>query len=229
MGKSDVELFSSFPYPFPAEMPALLPIVETLYMKWTYGMTRAQTCDSLYANRRLFIWSELTVWNERKQASLMGSYLVSFTYPSPVKIRLHYRRLQTHFDSLHKAPQFTQTYNITRSQIIVVCEIAIPFPLAQEKINEPVNDHVWDAVAEWFQCGTSWRTLAGDLQPKIKDCVMDAIEEDKRWCPKECCGAVLKTCYQRHNLCHKQSSSWGVWQIWVWLMWIGKWWENLDL
>ena len=91
------------------------------------------------------------------------------------------------------------TCGMTRAQTIYFFEITFPFPIDQKKINEPVNDHVCDAVAERFQRGTSWRTLAGDLQPKIKDCVIDAIEEDKRRCPKECCRAVLKTWYQRHT------------------------------
>ena len=56
-----------------------------------------------------------------------------------------------------------------------------------------------DVVADRFQCGTSWRTLAGDLQPKIKDSVINAIEEDKGRCPKECCRAVLKTWYQKYT------------------------------
>ena len=56
-----------------------------------------------------------------------------------------------------------------------------------------------DVVADRFQCGTSWRTLAGDLQPKIKECVIDAIEEDKGRCPNECCRAVLKTWYQKYT------------------------------
>ena len=92
-----------------------------------------------------------------------------------------------------------QTYGITRAQTIYVCEIAFPFPLAQNKINAPINDRVCDVVADRFQCGTSWRTLAGDLQPKIKECVIDAIEEEKGQCSKECCRAVLKTWHQRHT------------------------------
>ena len=53
-------------------------------------------------------------------------------------------------------------------------------------------------VADRFHCGTSWRTLAGDLRPKIKDGVIDAIEEDKGRCPKECCRAVLQKWYQKY-------------------------------
>ena len=75
----------------------------------------------------------------------------------------------------------------------------MPFPLAQEKINKPIDDQVWDAVADRFQYGTSWKTLAGDLQPKIKGCVIDAIEVEKGGCSKECCRAVLNTWYQRHT------------------------------
>ena len=75
----------------------------------------------------------------------------------------------------------------------------MPFPLAQEKIDKPINDQVWDAVADKFQYGTSWKTLAGDLLPKIKDCVIDAIEVEKGGCSKECCRAVLKIWYQRHT------------------------------
>ena len=52
-------------------------------------------------------------------------------------------------------------------------------------------------VADRFQCGTSWRTLAGDLQPKIEDGVIDTIEEDKGRCPKECCRVVLQKWYQK--------------------------------
>ena len=54
-------------------------------------------------------------------------------------------------------------------------------------------------VAGRFQCGTSWRTLAGDLRPKINDSVIDAIEEDKGRCPKECCRAVLQKWYQKYT------------------------------
>ena len=75
----------------------------------------------------------------------------------------------------------------------------MPFPLAREKINESINDQVCDAVADRFQCGTSWRTLAGDLRPKIKDGVTEAIEVEKGRCSKECCRAVLKTWYERHT------------------------------
>ena len=53
-------------------------------------------------------------------------------------------------------------------------------------------------VADRFQSGTSWRTLAGDLRPKINDGVIDAIEEEKGRCPMECCRTVLK------KWCHKQ-------------------------
>ena len=53
-------------------------------------------------------------------------------------------------------------------------------------------------VADRFQCG-SWRTLAGDLRPKIKDGVIDAIEEDEGRCPKECCRAVLQKWYQKYT------------------------------
>ena len=75
----------------------------------------------------------------------------------------------------------------------------MPFPLAREKINESINDQVCDAVADRFQCGTSWRTLAGDLRPKIKDSVIEAVEEDKGRCPNECCRAVLQIWYKRHT------------------------------
>ena len=75
----------------------------------------------------------------------------------------------------------------------------MPFPLARDEINEPISDQVCDVVADRFQCETSWRTLAGDLQPKIGDGVIDAIEEEKKQCSKECCRAVLKTWYQRHT------------------------------
>ena len=90
-----------------------------------------------------------------------------------------------------------RNYRITRAQTIYVCEIAFLFPLAQNKINAPINDRVCDVVADRFQCGTSWKTLAGGLQPKIEDGVIDDIEEDKGQCPKECCRAMLKTWYQR--------------------------------
>ncbi|XP_015747896.1 PREDICTED: uncharacterized protein LOC107327669 isoform X3 [Acropora digitifera] len=70
---------------------------------------------------------------------------------------------------------------------------------ARDEINEPISDQVCDVVADRFQCETSWRTLAGDLQPKIGDGVIDAIEEEKKQCSKECCRAVLKTWYQRHT------------------------------
>ena len=36
-----------------------------------------------------------------KQTSLIGSYLVSFTYPFPVKVHLHCRRLQGHILTLY--------------------------------------------------------------------------------------------------------------------------------
>ena len=75
----------------------------------------------------------------------------------------------------------------------------MPFPLAQEKINKPINDQVWDAVADRFQGGTSWKTLAVNLQPKIRDCLIDAIEKEKGRCSKECCRAMLKTWYQEYT------------------------------
>ena len=75
----------------------------------------------------------------------------------------------------------------------------MPFPLAREKINKPINYQVWDAVANRFECGTSWKTLAEHLQPKMKDCVIHAIEEEKGRCSEECCRAVLKTWYQKHK------------------------------
>ena len=73
----------------------------------------------------------------------------------------------------------------------------MPFSLAQEKINKPINDQVWDAVADRFQSGTSWKTLAGHLQ--IQGCVIGAIERQKGRCSKECCRAVLKTWYQEYK------------------------------
>ena len=54
-----------------------------------------------------------------------------------------------------------------------------------------ISDRVCDVVADKFQCGFSWRTLAGDLQPKIKDGLINALEEDRRRCPKECVRAAL--------------------------------------
>ena len=55
-------------------------------------------------------------------------------------------------------------------------------------------------VADRFKhLRTYWKTLARDLQPEIKDGVIDAIEEEERRCPKECCRAVLRTWYERHT------------------------------
>ena len=55
-------------------------------------------------------------------------------------------------------------------------------------------------VADRFKdLGTNWKTLARDLQPEIKDGVIDAIEEEERRCPKECCRAMLREWYQRHT------------------------------
>ena len=55
-------------------------------------------------------------------------------------------------------------------------------------------------VADRFKdLGTYWKTLARDLQPEIKDGVIDAIEKEERRCPKEYCRAVLREWYQRHT------------------------------
>ena len=56
-----------------------------------------------------------------------------------------------------------------------------------------------DVVADRFQCGISWRTLAGDLWPKIKADEINAIEVDRERCPKECCRAVLLKWSQKYT------------------------------
>ena len=67
-------------------------------------------------------------------------------------------------------------------------------------ISEPINSLVPTIVADRFKhLGTDWKTLARDLQPEIKDGVIDAIEEDEGRCPKECCRTVLRKWYQRHT------------------------------
>ena len=48
-------------------------------------------------------------------------------------------------------------------------------------------------------CGISWRTLAGNLWPKIKDDEVNIIEEEKGQCPKECCRAVLLKWSQKYT------------------------------
>ena len=101
---------------------------------------------------------------------------------------------------MHEAPQFTQTYHITRAQTIYGCEIAFPFPLAKKKIDARISDRVCDVVADRFQCGISWRTLAGDLQPKIQNDEINTIEEDRERCPKECCRAVLQKWSQKYTI-----------------------------
>ncbi|XP_067035087.1 uncharacterized protein [Acropora muricata] len=71
---------------------------------------------------------------------------------------------------------------------------------AQKKISAPITRRVCAVVADRFKdLGTYWKTLARDLQPEIKDGVIDAIEKDERRCPKECCRAVLREWYQRHT------------------------------
>ena len=52
-----------------------------------------------------------------KQTSLMGNYLVSFTYPFPVKVRVHCRRSQGHILTLYiKRPNLLKlnTYHLLR-------------------------------------------------------------------------------------------------------------------
>ncbi|XP_015778642.1 PREDICTED: uncharacterized protein LOC107356554 [Acropora digitifera] len=71
---------------------------------------------------------------------------------------------------------------------------------AQRKISARITKRVRAVVADRFKdLGTSWKTLARDLQPEIKDGVIDAIETEERRCPKECCRAVLREWYQRHT------------------------------
>ena len=84
-------------------------------------------------------------------------------------------------------------------QTIYVCEIAFHFPLAENKINAPISDRVCDVVADRFQCGISWRTLARNLQPKIEDGEINAIEVDRGRCPKERCRAVLRKWSQKYT------------------------------
>ena len=100
---------------------------------------------------------------------------------------------------MHEGPQFTQTYHITRAQTIYGCEIAFPFSLAKKKIDARISDRVCDVVADRFQGGTSWRILAGDLWPKIKDDEINAIEVDRGRCPKECCRAMLQKWSQKYT------------------------------
>ena len=50
-----------------------------------------------------------------------------------------------------------------------------------------------------FNVENCWRTLAGDLWPKIKDDEINAIEVDRGRCPKECCRAVLQKWSQKYT------------------------------
>ncbi|XP_015775019.1 PREDICTED: uncharacterized protein LOC107353211 [Acropora digitifera] len=71
---------------------------------------------------------------------------------------------------------------------------------AKKKIDARISDRVCDVVADRFQRGTSWRILAGDLWPKIKDDEINAIEVDRGRCPKECCRAVLQKWSQKYTI-----------------------------
>ena len=118
-----------------------------------------------------------------------------FAYSPLAKIRLHCRLSSGHILTLY----LKLTYGIKRAQTIYFCEFVFPFPLAKNKINARISDRVCDVVADRFQCGISWRTLAGDLWPKIKADEIKAIEEDRERCPKECCRAVLQKWSQKYT------------------------------
>ena len=58
-------------------------------------------CDNIYGGPTPPDVAVTFFHKAAKQTSLLKSYLVSFTYPSPTKIRLHYRRLQGHILTLY--------------------------------------------------------------------------------------------------------------------------------
>ncbi|XP_068705851.1 uncharacterized protein [Montipora foliosa] len=67
---------------------------------------------------------------------------------------------------------------------------------ARAKINEQISRRICDVVAEKMQKGTSWITLARDLEPKIPESDIDELQENEV-SPKECCRIALRKWYQR--------------------------------
>ncbi|XP_015775027.1 PREDICTED: uncharacterized protein LOC107353218 [Acropora digitifera] len=71
---------------------------------------------------------------------------------------------------------------------------------AHEKIDAPINERVWDLVADRFKDrGAYWKTLARDLQPKIPESDIFHAQKDEEGSAKECCRVVLQKWYQRHK------------------------------
>ncbi|XP_068705853.1 uncharacterized protein [Montipora capricornis] len=67
---------------------------------------------------------------------------------------------------------------------------------ARAKINEQISCRICDVVAEKMQKGTSWITLARDLEPKIPESDIVELQENEV-SPKECCRFALRKWYQR--------------------------------
>ncbi|XP_067047123.1 uncharacterized protein [Acropora muricata] len=71
---------------------------------------------------------------------------------------------------------------------------------AHEKIDAPVNERVWDLVADRFKDrGAYWKNLARGLQPKIPESDIFDAQKDGEGAAKECCRVVLQKWYQRHQ------------------------------
>ena len=73
------------------------------------------------------------------------------------------------------------------------------FSLAQEKINQPISDNVRYVVAEKLQQGSLWKALARDLNPKVPEPLIDAIQEEEQGRGKECCRVALLKWYQANT------------------------------
>ncbi|KAK2560327.1 Nephrocystin-3 [Acropora cervicornis] len=74
---------------------------------------------------------------------------------------------------------------------------------AHEKIDAPINERVWDLVADRFNRykdrGAYWKTLARDLRPKIPKSDIIDTQNEEEGSVKECCRVVLQKWYQRHT------------------------------
>lgn len=70
------------------------------------------------------------------------------------------------------------------------------FSSAKEKINRSPCENIRAVVAEKLRMGCLWKTLARDLNPKVPDPVIEAIEEEENGDAKECCRVALRKWYE---------------------------------
>ena len=66
-------------------------------------------------------------------------------------------------------------------------------------INKPISDNVRSVVAERLQQGSLWKTLARDLNPKVPEPVIDAIQVEEQGRGKECCRVALLKWYRANT------------------------------